>query len=123
MRSSRNFLIAGTVYLAFMINAIQQNVDLWEIWIEYDQFHPEYFGTIYVHGEVSVDKNANSSFTKITGTNRRELTLQIPGKGDDFNTREVVYSEPIKNLNQYTSIAIYSGNELIGRFNDIEIMI
>ena len=35
-----------------MMNAMEQDVDLWEVWIEYDQFDPDYFGVLYVHGEV-----------------------------------------------------------------------
>lgn len=105
------------------MNATLQDVNLWEVWIEYDQFHPEYFGTLYVHGEIWTDKK-DSSFTKIAANQKGELTLQLPSSSHEPNyTREVVYSEPIRNLNQYTSVSIYSGNELIGCFHDIEIMI
>lgn len=106
------------------MNTTLQDVNLWEVWIEYDQFHPEYFGTLYVHGEIWTDKKAGSSFIKIAADKKEELTLQLPERSHDLNyTMEVVYSEPIKNLNQYTSVSIYSGNELIGCFNDIEILI
>ena len=106
------------------MKAIQQDTDLWEIWIEYDQFHPEYFGTLYVHGEIPADKNASSSLIKINADVEGRLSLRIPQRLPGLNhTREVVYSEPIRNLNQYTSISIYQGDELIGCFNDIEIMI
>jgi hypothetical protein len=36
---------------------------------------------------------------------------------------EVSYAEPIVNLNQYTSICIYSGDELIAEFTEIEVII
>lgn len=106
------------------MNAIQQDVDLWEIWIEYDQFHPEYFGTLYVHGEIRADKNTSSSLIKIAANGHNQLSLQLPVKSSGLNSnREVLYSEPVKNINQYTSVCIYAGNELIGCFSDIEIMI
>jgi len=107
-----------------MMNTVQQDLDLWEVWIEYDQFHPEIFGTLYVHGEVTVDKKTSSYLTKITGAEECQLNLQLPIISTTVNsTKEVLYSEPIRNLNQYTSICIYAGKELIGYFEDIEVMI
>ena len=124
MRSNRNFRIGGSYYLAFMTNLIQQDTDLWEVWVEYDQFHPEYFGTLYVHGEIVSDKRRHSSFVKINSDNSNQLILQLPSETSAIlHTQEVLYSEPIKNLNQYTSVCIYAGNRLIGWFYDIEIMI
>ena len=106
------------------MNTLQQDLDLWEVWIEYDQFHPENFGTLYVHGEVTVDKKATSYLTKINCAETCQLQLQLPLTSANINsTKEVLYSEPIKNLNQYTSISIYAGNELIGYFDHIEVMI
>ena len=106
-----------------MMNTIRQDTDLWEVWIEYDQFHPENFGTLYVHGEISADKKNRSSFKKLSVIDG-VLILQLPVRNnEDTCTREVVYSESIKNLNQYTSVSIYSGNELIGHFDEIEVMI
>lgn len=106
-----------------MMNVIQQDIDLWEIWVEYDPFHPEYFGILYVHGEIASDKKAALSFTKIDDEDA-QLILQLPARSACVNyVREVFYSEPIRNLNQYTSIYIYAGDELIGCFDEIEIMI
>lgn len=106
------------------MNAIQQETDLWEVWIEYDQFHPEYFGTLYVHGEIFTDKKDGFSLVKTITDNKDSLTLHVAETSHDlYYSTEVVYSEPVKNLNQYTSVRIYSGNKLIGLFNEIEIMI
>lgn len=106
------------------MKAIQQETDLWEVWIEYDQFHPEYFGTLYVHGEIAADKNTSSSLVKIAANSGEQLNLRIPERQSGLShTREVLYSEPVRNLNQYSSVCIYAGEELIGCFNDIEIMI
>ena len=37
----------------------QLDIDLWEIWIEYDQINSRYFGTLYVLGEVLVDQKSS----------------------------------------------------------------
>jgi hypothetical protein len=106
------------------MNTIQNDVSLWEVWIEYDPFHPKYFGTLYVHGEALTDKKSNGSFIRIESGEGHQLTLQLPVRSQSHNsTKEVLYSEPISNLNQYTSVCIYEGKELIGCFNDIEVMI
>ncbi|HWJ28240.1 MAG TPA: hypothetical protein VNS32_16975 [Flavisolibacter sp.] len=105
----------------------QQVTDLWEVWIEYDQFNSEYFGTLYIFGEVVADQhNAPPLIKKVEnckGVN--ELCLMIPAVHSPNKERiiEVCYSEPIKDLNQYSSICIYSGNELLVQFHEIEVMI
>jgi hypothetical protein len=107
-----------------MMNAIHQDIDLWEVWIEFDQSHPEFFGTLYVHGEVTIDKKMRSSLTRIDSKDNYQLHLQLPARSASFRyTKEVLYSEPIRNPNQYTSVCIYAGEELVGCFNEIEIMI
>ena len=106
-----------------MMNALTQDLDLWEVWVEYDQFHPDYFGTLYVHGEIFTDRKANSTLTKIE-KGGYQLSLQLPARSARSNyTKEVLYSEPIRNLNQYTSVCIYSGDKMVAYFNNIEIMI
>ena len=106
-----------------MMNAMEQDVDLWEVWIEYDQFDADYFGVLYVHGEVFSGKGSTQTLIKINPDHSTQLILQLPAKTSSWHTCEVLYSEPVKNLNQYSSVCIYAGSELIGCFNDIEIMI
>lgn len=111
-------------YLAFMMNIIEQDVDLWEVWIEYDQFHPDFFGTLYVHGEIASGTKSILPLAKLKNGLSGQLILQLPERSTRNNyTSEVFFSEPIRNLNQYSSVSIYAGNELIGCFHDIEIMI
>ena len=106
-----------------MRNTLQQDLDLWEVWIEYDQFHPENFGTLYVHGEMLTNKKVTSRLTKISNGSR-QLLLLLPSKSEMEGTmKEVLYSEPIKNLNQYTSVCICEGDEVVALFDDIEVMI
>ena len=106
-----------------MRNALQQDLDLWEVWIEYDQFHPENFGTLYVHGEILTSKKIKRRLTKISNGSP-QLLLQLPSKFEmEGSMKEVLYSEPIKNLNQYTSVCICEGDEVVALFDDIEVMI
>jgi hypothetical protein len=107
-----------------MMNVTQQDIGLWEVWIEFDQSHPEYFGTLYVHGEIALDKKIHLALSRMDSKNEGTLNLRLPACTTSFQyTKEVLYSEPIRNPNQYTSVRIYSGEELIGCFNEIEIMI
>ena len=106
-----------------MKQLIEQGTNVWEAWIEYDQVHPEYFGNLYVHGEIVTDRKCSSSFIKaITEDDQLILQLIDPCSGN-YRMREIVYSQPIKNINQYNSIFVYAGDELVACLDDIEIMI
>ncbi len=97
---------------------------LWEVWVEYDEFDPAYFGTLYVIGEISTEVNHNARFNKVPAKGHTlvlEVPLPAPGKGTRM--KEILYSEPIESIDKYDSVCIYAGNELIADFNDIEIMI
>jgi hypothetical protein len=106
-----------------MKNVLQQDLDLWEVWIEFDQFDPEHFGTLYVHGEVSTNKHSSSRLIKMDEEGC-QLTLQLPsGSVGPRHMKELLYSEPIRNLNQYTSVCICEGDTMVALFDDIETMI
>ena len=103
---------------------ILQETDLWEAWVEYDEFDPKVFGTLYIIGEIMIEPGTNiPSFSKSIGPENK-LFLSLPpmpaGRG---RRKEVLYSEPIRNLGQYSSILIYSGEDLLARFDEIEILI
>ena len=105
----------------------QQVTDLWEVWIEYDQFNSEYFGTLYIFGEIVADQtNKNPLIKKVENCKgANELCLMITDIQTPGNERitEVCYSEPIRDLDQYSSICVYLGKELIAQFQEIEVMI
>lgn len=106
--------------------AKQHDLDLWEAWIEYDQFGDRYFGTLYVIGEVASDLKHDDavqhSMSMVRG--RRVLVLRVPKKTKRRSRlRELRYSEPIARLDQYDAIYVYAGNELIARFDEIEVMV
>ena len=106
-----------------MMNVTQQDVDLWEVWIEFDPAHPHNFGTLYVHGEIVGNKKNRSAFRKMVGEDGQLSLCLPPRENGPTCSKEVLYSEPITNLNQYNSVCIYAGEELIESFDDIEIMI
>lgn len=107
-----------------MENPVQQNIDLWEIWIEFDPNEEEYFGILYIHGEVQADQKWNTVPVKKLSGLSNHLVLQLPSRTTNNNyTKEVLYSEPIRNLNQYTSVSVYAGIELIISSDEIEVLV
>ncbi|MFL5772521.1 MAG: hypothetical protein ACJ75F_05145 [Flavisolibacter sp.] len=103
----------------------QADLDLWEVWIEYDQFNPKNFGMLYVLGEILTDyKNSNPEIVKRGRLKSDQLVLQVPARPTGrCHITEVYYSEAIEDLNQYSSISIYAGTELVAVFDEIEVMI
>jgi hypothetical protein len=111
-----------------MLQASKQlNIDLWEAWIEFDLLHPENFGVLYVSGDLPVNKQTRQPLAiqkmeqhVLTNT----LVLRIDANADeDGIPEEIMYSEPIVNLNQYSSVVIYVKDEIVAVMRDIEIMV
>lgn len=109
-----------------MISQVKnQDIDLWEVWIEYDQFHVKNFGTLHVVGEILVDHSTTQpTIIKSEKGKKKQLVLQIPERPvGRCRMTEVYYTEPIEDLNQYASIVIYAGNKMVALFDEIEVMI
>lgn len=108
-------------------NTIQQDIDLWEAWVEFDAVATNCFGNLYVTGEVLVGKKeSRPSIIKYVHKNEPQtLVLKIQNSiaANASETAEVVYSEPLLNINQYNCVKIYKDNELITLIQDIEIVI
>ena len=105
---------------------IQLETELWEAWIEYEQFNSRQFGTLYIIGEILTDqRSAEPVVKKINRSNGdRLLVLQLPHHPPGRSrVKEVLYSEPIEQLNQYTAVYIYAGDQLITRFDEIEVLV
>jgi hypothetical protein len=100
-----------------------QDIDLWELWIEFDQFNPDHFGILYVLGETMLGHGDKLSFKK-TVHEDGQLVLQLPSPPKrGGRMKEVLYSESVDNLTQYSSVFIYAGTELIASFDEIEILV
>ena len=101
----------------------QLDIDLWEIWIEYDQINSRYFGTLYVLGEVLVDQKSSEPYLKKIEHEGSELLLSLPpGRPGRCRRTEVLYAEAIENPAQYSSVCIFSAEQLIASFDEIEIL-
>jgi hypothetical protein len=102
----------------------QLDIDLWEVWIEYDQINNRYFGILYVLGEVLLDQREQEPFLKKIEHDGSELLLSVPpGRPGRCRRREVLYSEAIENPAQYSCVCIFSGEQLIASFDEIEILV
>lgn len=104
----------------------KQDIDLWEAWIEYDQLSSGYFGILYVIGEIMVDQSfAGPAVNIVTIINSgRQLVLEVPERPlGRCKVKEILYSEPIRDLSQYSCISIYAGDELLANFDEIEVFI
>ena len=105
-----------------MINQlVQLDTDLWEAWIEFEQFNSACFGTLYVIGEIATGQRLRKTSAK----NRpQDLVLEIStARAVGKRTKEVVYTEEITSINQYKRIAIYLDGHLVKEFSEIEIMV
>ena len=101
-----------------------QDVDLWEAWIEYDQFNPTHFGTLYILGEIMIETGSAGPLITKGYDSEAQLVLNVPPQPHGRSRmKEVLYSEPVKSLNQYKGISIYSGEALIARLEDIEVLV
>jgi hypothetical protein len=105
----------------------EQEIEIWDAWIEYDPTSAKQFGTIYLMGEIQTTDKANHEFfikeKQAAGQSELVLTINpdsVLGRG---RYREVIYAEPIRNLNQYRSIRIMAGDELLTVINDIEVLV
>ena len=107
-----------------MIKQLQlQEQDVWEAWIEFDQFSP-HFGILYIWGEFPSGKNGKVFTRKLQTRSGTQLLIQLPEASEGrHRTREYNFSESLSNPLQYESILVYSGKELVARFTEIEIVI
>jgi hypothetical protein len=101
-----------------------QDVDLWEAWIEYDQFNPTHFGTLYILGEIMIESGSAGPLITKGYDSEAQLVLNVPPRPHGRSRmKEVLYSEPVKSLDQYHTIRIYAGGALIARLDEIEVLV
>ena len=106
-----------------LIQPKQQNVDLWEAWIDLQTTNNGGTATLYLIGDIFTENVLAKPFFK-----KREdfipevLSLEIlPGiTSEDGYVTEIVYSEDLREIDQYKTIFIYAGNELLTQIQDIE---
>ena len=106
-----------------LIQPKQQNVDLWEAWIDLETINSGGTATLYLIGDIFTENTLAKPFFK-----KREdfipevLSLEIlPGiTSEDGFVTEIMYSEDLQKVDQYKTIFIYAGNELLTQIQDIE---
>lgn len=103
----------------------QQNVDLWEVWVDLQTSTHENGGTLFLIGDVFItDDLVQPYFQKKAHSNPKVLSLElVPGiTSEDGFVAEVMYSEDLQHSMQYSEILIYSGDEVVAHINDIEVL-
>jgi len=101
----------------------QQNVDLWEAWIDLQTTTNSGTATLYLIGDIFTENVFAKPFFK-----KREdyipdvLSLEIIHgiTSEDGYPTEIMYSEELQEVDQYKTIFIYAGNELLTQIGDIE---
>jgi hypothetical protein len=107
-------------------HTIQQHLDLWDAWIEFDPVSPDCFGTLYLTGEVFIDKKGSRPHVlkSLLESECHTLTLHLKAAASHpVRVEEVTYSEPLSRIDQYRSIKIFSDGELITEINTIEVVV
>jgi hypothetical protein len=107
-------------------SSITQDLELWEAWVEFDHLNPGRFGTLYLLGETPVNSKGKVPLIKsVDESDPRCLILTIPAT-ETFGRvkmKEVIYAEPVNQINNYRSILVYRGDELLVEIDDIEVLI
>jgi hypothetical protein len=105
-----------------LIETKQQNVDLWEAWIDM-QTATTGAATLYVIGDIYTDNRVKQPyFIKKEHAGSKVLALEIhpATTAEDGYISEIMYAEELQHIDQYSAICIYAGNELLTRIQDIE---
>ncbi len=106
-----------------LIQSKQQNVDLWEAWIDMQTASNSGSATLYLIGDIFSDSVLTKPFFRKRKHSIPDvLSLEIlPGiTSEEGYVTEIMYSEELQQVDQYKTIFIYAGNELVTQIQDIE---
>ena len=106
-----------------LIESKQQNIDLWEAWIDLQTATSGGAATLYLIGDIFIENVFAKPFFKKRENDASDvLSLEIlPGiTSEDGYVTEIMYSEELLQIDQYNAIFIYAGNELFAKIQDIE---
>lgn len=101
----------------------QQDVDLWEAWIDLQSTDSGNRFTLYVVGDVFIhDPVTQPYFTKRSHENSRTLSLEIQPAitSEEGYVTEILYAEELDAMDRYDTIIIYAGDQLVTTITDIE---
>lgn len=114
------------VYLGVMIHQkIEQEIDLWDAWIEFEHSESNQFGTLYVIGEAGAARHQPKPVLfKVAGSEEGFLVLALCNDHSTAGRRtEVFFSEKIPQLHTYRGIRIYKDSTLVNEISDIEVLV
>jgi hypothetical protein len=105
---------------------INDEVDLWESWIDRQIIGFQEVNMLYVMGEILADVSNESPVLvkKELQSTPGELHLEVkpPQYVNKLVNEEVFYSEVIDDLDIYHTIVIHNGNQVIAYIDEIEIL-
>ena len=106
----------------------QNNLDLWEAWIDMQDSGENKRGTLYIIGDVLVSNRILRPFLikkETVPPAEDELVLEVIPHiiSESGHAVEVFYSEELHSPNQYKSITICSGNYIIANITEIEVLL
>jgi hypothetical protein len=106
----------------------QNSLDLWEAWIDMQDAGKSGSGMLYIIGDILVNNRILRPFLvkkEIAPTEKDELILEVIPDiiSESGHAVEVFYSEELQSPNQYKTITIYSGNMIIARITEIEVLL
>ncbi|MCU7547710.1 hypothetical protein OCK74_01230 [Chitinophagaceae bacterium LB-8] len=109
-------------------NTKENNIDLWEAWIDMQNSGKNQRGTLYIIGDVVINNRILRPFLvkkEAVHPTKDELLLEVIPHiiSENGYTVEVFYSEELQSPNQYKSITIYSGNIQIAKITEIEVLL
>ena len=106
----------------------QNNLDLWEAWIDMQHSGKDQRGTLYIFGDVMVNNRILRPFLikkETVPPQEDELILEVIPHviAEHGHAIEVFYSEELHSPNQYKSITICSGKYVIAKITEIEVLL
>jgi hypothetical protein len=107
----------------------QNNIDLWEAWIDMQDSGKDQRGTLYIIGDVLVNNRILRPFLvkkeHPVVPAKDELVLEVIPHiiSENGQAVEVFYSEELHSPNQYKSITICSGNFVVAKITEIEVLL
>jgi hypothetical protein len=105
---------------------INDEVDLWESWIDRQIIGSQKVNMLYVMGEILADVGNGTPVLvrKQNQSDPKQLHLEVkpPQYLNKLLTEEIFYSEVIDHIDAYDTIVIHNGNQVIAYIDEIEIL-
>jgi hypothetical protein len=106
----------------------KHHLNIWEAWIDVQESGGRQIGSLYIIGDVLVNNHILRPLLvkkQFDSNDKIELSLEIIPDivSEGGKSVEVFYSEELESPDQYKSVTIFAGNQIIAKINEIEILI